>query len=157
MKTTRELAREETQKNLVQNLQELLVKNYDADKGFKKALKEVSNPELKQNLKGHAIMHYRFANELDRLIHSLNASPIEEGSTAGRLHRIWMDIIHSIPGSDDTTIINECKRGQMATLKEYREKIRDHKFPPQILEVLKKQLLELNTALNPPHLRDSVA
>lgn len=157
MKTTRELAREEIQKNLVQNLQELLVKNYDADKGLKKAIREVSNPDLKQYLKGQAIMHYRFANELDRLIHSLNASPIEEGSTAGMLHRLWMDIIHSIPGSDDTTILNECKRGQKATLKDYRDKIKAHKFPPQILEVLKKQLLELNTSLNPPDLRDNVA
>lgn len=102
-------------------------------------------------------MHHKFANELDRIIHSLNATPIEEGSTAGRFHRLWMDVIQSIAGNDDTTILNECKRGQRVTLKEYREILRFNKFPPQILEVLKKQLLQLNTAVNPPDLRDNVA
>ncbi len=147
MKTTRELAKEETQKKLVANLQELLVKNYDANKGFKKAVKEVKDSELKEYFKIQAFQHHRYATQLDKLIHSLNHTPIEEGSTVGRFHRIWMDVLKTITGNDDKTIFEECKRGQTATMKEYKEKLRDQRFPPEIKETLKKHLVELELTL----------
>lgn len=143
MKTTRELAREETQKQLVANLQELLVKNYDANKGFKKAVKEAKDPELKEYFKTQAFQHQKYSTQIDRLIHSFNHSPIEEGSTVGRFHRIWMDVLKTISDNDDKTIFEECKRGQKATMNEYREKLRNHKFPNEIKDILKKHLVEL--------------
>lgn len=147
MKTTRELAKEETQKQLVANLQELLVKNYDANKGFKKAVIEAKDPELKEYFKIQAFQHHRYATQLDRLIHSLNHTPIEEGSTVGRFHRIWMDVLKTITGNDDKIIFDECKRGQTSTMKEYRDKLRDHKFPQEIKDTLKKHLVELELTL----------
>lgn len=148
MKTTREAAKEETHKELVNNLQELLVKNYDANKGFKKAIKEAKDHELKEFFKIQAFQHHRYATQLDKLIHSLNHTPIEEGSTVGRFHRIWMDVLKTISGNDDKTIFEECKRGQTATMKEYREKLRNNKFPLEIKDLLKKHLLELETSLD---------
>lgn len=148
MKTTRESAREETQKQLVTNLQELLVKNYDANKGFKKAVKEAKDSELKEFFKTQAFQHHRFATQLDKLIHSLNHTPIEEGSAVGRFHRIWMDVLKIISDNDDKTIFEECRRGQTATMKEYREKLRNNKFPQEIKEVLKKHLVDLELTLD---------
>ncbi len=147
MKTTRELAKEETQKQLVANLQELLVKNYDANKGFKKAVKEAKDSDLKEYFKTQAFQHHRYATQLDRLIHSFNHTPIKEGSTVGRFHRIWMDVLTAITDNDDKTIFDECKRGQTSTMKEYKDKLRDHKFPPEIKEILKRQLVELELTL----------
>ncbi len=147
MKTTRELAREESQKQVVANLQELLVRNYDANKGFKKAVKEAGDKDLKEYFKVQAFIHQRYATQLDKLIHSLNHSPIEEGSTVGRFHRIWMDVILAISGNDDKTILEECRRGQTATMKVYKEKLRNKKFPNEIKEILKKHLVELELTL----------
>lgn len=147
MKTTRELAKEDTHNTLVQNLQELLVKNYDAHKGFIKAFKESRDHDLKEHLKLRAFLHQRNANEIDKLIHSLNATPLEEGSTVGRFHRIWMDVMIALSGHDDKTILEECLRGQKATLNEYRDKLKSHKFPPEIKEILKKHILELELSL----------
>lgn len=147
MKTTRELAKEESHDRLVQNLQQLLVKNYDADKGIRKALKEVKSKELKEHFKKEALRHQRFATELDRIIHSLNATPLEEGSAVGRFHRIWMDIMLVVSGNDDKTILAETKRGQKATIEEYEDKLKTQKFPSRIAEVLKRQLNELNENL----------
>ncbi|MCM4158916.1 PA2169 family four-helix-bundle protein [Antarcticibacterium flavum] len=149
MKTTRELAKEESHDRLVQNLQQLLVKNYDADKGIRKALKEVKSQKLKDYFKKEALRHHRYATELDRIIHSLNATPLEEGSAVGRFHRIWMDIMLVVSGNDDKTILSETKRGQKATIQEYEEKLKTGKFPPKIAEVLKRQLEELKTNLSP--------
>lgn len=143
MKTTRELAREDSQKQVVANLQELLVKNYDANKGFKKAVKETEEKELKEFFKVQAFLHQRYATELDKHIRGLNNNPIEQGSTVGKFHRIWMDIILSISGDDDKAILEECRRGQTATMKAYQEKLRNYKFPKKITEILKKHLVEL--------------
>lgn len=147
MKTTREFAREEAQKQVVSNLQDLLVMNYDANKGFKKAIKEAGDRELKEYLKVQAFMHQRYATQIDRLIHSLNHTPLEEGSTAGKFHRIYMDLILAISGNDDSKIMEECVRGQKATWKAYKEKLRNHNFPLEIKEVLKKHLVELDLTL----------
>ncbi|HSI69071.1 MAG TPA: PA2169 family four-helix-bundle protein [Gillisia sp.] len=147
MKTTRELAKEESHDRLVQNLQQLLVKNYDADKGIRKAFKEAKSQPLKDYFKKEALRHHRFATELDRIIHSLNATPMEEGSAVGRFHRIWMDIILAVSGNDDQTIVTETKRGQKATIKEYEEKLKNEKIPPRISEILKKQLEELKASV----------
>lgn len=148
MKTTRELAKEESHDRLVQNLQQLLVKNYDADKGIRKALKEAKNQNLKDYFKKEALRHHRYATELDRIIHSLNATPLEEGSAVGRFHRIWMDIILTVSGNDDQNIIAETKRGQKATIREYEEKLKSEKIPSRIAEILKKQLDELKASLS---------
>ena len=51
MKTTREEAKENIHDNLVDNLQGLLEKNYDAEKGFKKAVENAKNSQLKEFLK----------------------------------------------------------------------------------------------------------
>jgi len=147
MKTTRELTRQGTQKQLVENLQELLVKNYDANKGFKKAVREAGDPQLKEYFKVQAFMHQRYATEIDKLIHSLNHTPMEEGSMAGRFHRIWMDVLKAITGNDDESILEECRRGQTATMKGYRDKLRNYKFSSEIKEILKKHLVELELTL----------
>ncbi|QED36921.1 PA2169 family four-helix-bundle protein [Antarcticibacterium arcticum] len=147
MKTTRELAKEDTHNKLVQNLQELLVKNYDAHKGFIKAFKEARSKDLKDHLKIRAFLHQRNATEIDKLIHTLNETPLEEGSAVGRFHRIWMDVMIAITGHDDKTILEECLRGQKATLNEYKDKLKNYKFPGNIKEILKKHLLELELSL----------
>ena len=148
MKTTRELAREESHKQLVQSLQELLVKNYDAVTGFKKAMKEAKSKNLKEYLKIQAFRHHSYTNELDKVIRSLNETPFEEGSAAGKIHRVWMDVINSITGNNDEIILSECNRGQRASLKEYEEKLNKHKFPPVVLNMLKQQQQELEDTLD---------
>ncbi len=147
MKTTRELARADTHDKLVQNLQELLVKNYDAHKGFIKAFKEARDKDLKEHLKIRAFLHQRNSTEIDKIIHSLNATPLEEGSTVGRFHRIWMDVMIALTGHDDKTILDECLRGQKATFHEYKDKLKKYKFPNDIKEIMKKHLLELEFSL----------
>lgn len=143
MKTTRELAREDSHNKLVQNLQELLAKNYDANKGFIKAMKEAKAPDLKEYLKVRALIHHKYATQLDKLIHSLNENPIEEGSAVGRFHRVWMDVMRQLSGNNDETIFDECLRGQAATIREYNNKLQHYNFPSEIKQVLKNHLVEL--------------
>jgi uncharacterized protein (TIGR02284 family) len=138
MKTTRESAREASHKNLVHNLTDLLEKNYDAEKGYKKAIEHAKNPQLKKFLKEQAVQRNHFATEVDKQLHLLNEHPGESGSTLGTMHRYWIDLKTSITKKDDEAILEECLRGEKASLKEYEEKLKKNFLPPAIKEMLER-------------------
>ncbi|MDR5590230.1 PA2169 family four-helix-bundle protein [Christiangramia sp. SM2212] len=138
MKTTREIAREASHKSLVHVLTNLLEKNYDAEKGYKKAMEHTSNLDLRQFLKNQAVQRNHFATEIDKQIHLLNEHPKEKsnGSTLGSIHRFWMEIKGSWAKKDDESILEECLRGEKASLKEYEEQLKNHMFTLEIKELL---------------------
>ncbi|MGB8706227.1 MAG: PA2169 family four-helix-bundle protein [Gillisia sp.] len=148
MKTTREEVHEESHKHLVHNLQELLKKNYDAERGFKKAFEDTKEGHLRQFLKKQAVLRNHFATELDRVIRNLNAHPEDNGSTAGDFHRTWIDFKSSIFGHKDEAVLKEVIRGEKASLKEYQAKLSKFKFPIEISEILKKQKTAIEETIN---------
>ncbi len=157
MQTTREEAREKSREQLLSNLQGLLEKNYDAEKGFRNAITNVKNEHLKEYLKNQSVKRHRFVSELDREIRLLNEKPIESGSTTAKLHRTWMDIKSSIAGNDDEAVLEECIRGEKASEKEYREAIEENHFPPQIGNVLNNHLKEIQMTLSQVKTLESLA
>jgi uncharacterized protein (TIGR02284 family) len=148
MKTTKEKADQDIHNEIVDNIQDLLEKNYDAEKGFTKAMKEAKNTQLKSFLQQQAAQRGRFANELTQEIRNLNEVPKESGSTTGNLHRAWIDIKSSVSGNDDEAVLEECIRGEKASAKEYEEKLKEQNFPSQISNVLRNQASEINATLS---------
>lgn len=147
MKTTREAAKEVSHKELVNHLQELLEKNYDAEKGYKKALTETENLNLKEFLKNQAAQRNHFATELDNIIRNLNEEPIEASSALGNLHRTWMSIKTVFTKNDDEAILEECIRGEKASIKEYKERLSEYPFPSEIKPIIKDQLSKLEATI----------
>ncbi len=147
MKTTREEAKEDSHKNLINDLQELLEKNYDAEKGFKNAMEDTKNPQLKQFLKKQALQKDTFVTELEHLIRSLNAEPNEKGSTKGDLHRTWMDIKTALSSNKDEAVLEECIRGEKASKKEYEEKLKENYYTPEVTKVISAQLDEIKNTI----------
>ncbi|MCM8570133.1 PA2169 family four-helix-bundle protein [Gramella jeungdoensis] len=141
MKTTREAAREASHKNLVELLTVLLEKNYDAEKGYKKAIEHTKNADLKHFLRNQAAQRNHFATELDKQIHMLNEHPKSNsnGSALGTLHRLWIDVKSSWAKKDDEAILEECIRGEKASLKEYEERISKNILSPKIKIMLENQ------------------
>ena len=72
MKTTLEEAKENSHEDIVNHLQQLLEKNYDAEAGYKKAMTDADSSQLKNFLKQQAVLRNRFATELDKEIRDLN-------------------------------------------------------------------------------------
>lgn len=148
MKTTREAAREDSHEERAKHLQELLEKNYDAEKGFKKAIEHAKNPEVRRFLKEKAVMHNHFATELDSALHKLNVEPKEKGSFTGSLHRTWMDIKTSLTKDDDEAVLEECLRAEKAALKEYEKKLDKIRFSPLTIEILKGHYDQIGSSVN---------
>lgn len=148
MKTTLEEAHENKHKEVVNNLQGLLEKNYDAEEGFKKAMQEAKSQDLKEYLKRQAAQRNRFATELDHEVRELNEKPKEEGSVTGALHRTWMDLKTAFSNNDDEAILEECIRGEKASVEEYEEVIKNETIPLHISNILKNQVTEIKTTLS---------
>ena len=148
MKTTTEKAKEHNHDKLVDNLQELLEKNYDAQKGFTKAMEDAKNPRLKGFLQQQAAQRSRFATELTHEIRTLNEEPKESGSLTGDLHRTWIDIKSAVSGNDDEAVLEECIRGEKASWDEYDSKLKEENFPPNIASMLNKQASEIHDTLS---------
>ncbi|APG59575.1 ferritin-like domain-containing protein [Christiangramia salexigens] len=149
MKTTREAAREASHNQVVKHLQELLEKNYDAEKGYKKAMEHTNNPHLKKFLSKQAVQRNHFATELDKQLHMLNEHPKENGtgSALGSIHRIWIDFKTSLSKHTDESILEECIRGEKASVREYEDKIRKNEFHPDIKIMMEDHLSSIRKTL----------
>ena len=148
MKTTREEFKQKNHKVLVNNLQEFLKKNYDAEKGYKQALEDAEDIRLREFLKKKAIQRNRFATELDLQLRELNAVPVDVGSVAAEIHRSWMDLKAILSTNRDESLLEECLRGENFSKKEYQEKLSNHRFPPSVLEILQNQLVDISETIN---------
>ena len=147
METTRENAGQEMHKQITDNLQDLLEKNYDAQKGFTKAMQNAKSENLKHFLMKQAAQRSRFATELTQELRNLDEDPKESGSITGNLHRAWIDIKSSLSGNEDEAVLEECIRGEKASADEYHEKLKKYSFPIQISNVLHRQSSEINETL----------
>ena len=148
MKTTLEEAKQRTHKDTVNVLQSILEKNYDAEKGYTKAMTDAKTPALKGFLKQQAAQRSRFATSIDQQLRQLNETPKESGSTTGTLHRAWIDIKSSLTGNDDEAVLNEVIRGEKASVEEYQEVLKNNTLSPEITHELQSQLGDIQGTLN---------
>ena len=148
MKTSLEEAREDSHKETVNLLQGILEKNYDAEKGYKKAMTDAENPALKNFLQAQALQRSNFATAIDKELRDLGEEPKESGSVTGSLHRAWIDIKSSVAGNDDEAVLEEVIRGEKASVDEYQDAINNNALPPKIDNVLKSQLRDIQGTLS---------
>ena len=147
-KTTLEKAREDSHDKLVEKLQGILEKNYDAEEGYKEAMLKADNGFLTKYLKERAAMRSQFANEISHTILKLNETPIESGSTKGTIHRTWMNIKDAFSSNSDEGILEECLRGEKASVEEYKEAMDDYMFPVDINSMLTNQLKRVEQSVS---------
>lgn len=149
MKTTREAAKEASHKQLVNDLHDLIAKNYEAEKSYKNAIEHAQNVNLKHFLRDQAAIHNHFTTELDKHLHLLNEHPKENGNSKkfGDIQRLWMNFKNIFGKKGDEAILEECIRGEKQCIKEYEQKIRDNKFHPDVKEMMNRHLVRLRELL----------
>ena len=92
---------------------DLLEKAYDAEKGFRKAAKNVDSATLKNFFTQKALEREGFKNELRNELLA-NGLKIKEdsGSATGFLHRAWMDTKALFSTDDDKSMLQEVRNGE---------------------------------------------
>lgn len=129
-------------------LNELLVKNYDAEKGYIEAYKNVDSNDLKIFFKRRAIERSNFAKELRTEILQYGEIPEDSGSFKGAMHRNWMKLKSTFSENDEAAILEEAIRGEETSLEEYNELITEKNLPPTIDSLIAKHQNAIQVAIN---------
>lgn len=129
-------------------LNELLIKNYDAEKGYLNAAENVDNTNLKIFFKRRASERSEFAKELRTEILKYGEIPEYSGSLKGTVHRNWMSLKSLFSSNDAEAILEEAIKGEKASLEEYDEVLKDRTLPPSIDALLFKHRNAIQSAIN---------
>lgn len=135
-------------KETVNILQELLQKNYDAEAGYKQIMQKTETMVLKQWLQEKAKQRSQFANELDGQIRQLNGTPLTDGSVLGSAHRAWIDVKTSLSSNTDEAILEECIRGEKASVEEYQKQLDKVGVFSDVNNLVYDQMVSIKSALN---------
>lgn len=129
-------------------LNELLVKNYDAEKGYLNAIENVDNKNLKMFFKRRASERSEFAKDLRTEILRYGEIPENDGSFKGAMHRNWTTLKATFSSNNEEAVLEEAIKGEETSLKEYNEILTDNTLPPTIDSLLTKQKNAIQTAIN---------
>ena len=138
----------ESHEDIVNVLQELLQKNYDAEAGYKQVMVKSENLALKTWLQKKAQQRHLFATQLDFMIRELNVTPAVDGTLLGTAHRAWIDVKTTLSSNADEAILQECIRGENASVEEYEKQLNALESNPGIKDLLNSQLSTIKAALN---------
>ena len=127
-------------KKVVSTLNELIETCRDGLDGFKEAAQNVKNPDLKSFFNDAATERAFCVQELQTEVRNLGGEAEKTGSTAGAIHRVWMDIKGTLTGKDDHSILSECERGEDSAVSAFRDALKEGNLPPNLLTIVERQL-----------------
>ena len=139
---------ESKNKETVNLLNDLLERNYDAEKGYKKAAEDAKSPVLKEFFRDYAGQRYTFGHELKEEIKRLGGEPDKGTSATGTLHRTWIDIKTALSTDKDETVVEECIRGEKAALDDYEDVLKKSELSMASREVIQRQHDKIQSAVN---------
>ncbi len=131
---------------LIDELNDIIVKNYDAARGFKTAANNVKLQELKEVFLECSTQRKKFAGELQQEIRTLGGEPKHETSAISAMHRAWMDVKSTVASDEEEAILGACVTGEKAAVKEYDELLGEN-IPSNVREVIQVQRNVVNDTL----------
>jgi uncharacterized protein (TIGR02284 family) len=126
----------------VQKLNDLIQMCKDSEHGLRQAAAEVHNKEHRTLLLDSARRRAEFASQLQEEVRKLGAKPEKYGSTAGTVHRGWMNVRYQMNLHHDQVVLEECLRGEEVALKMY-EDIFEYKVLPELEPLLHDQFVHV--------------
>ncbi len=115
------------QTELTSRINDLIETLKDGQEGFKQAAEGVKDPQLKSLFTDYSLQRSRFATELQSEARVLGESkPETSSSTAGALHRAWINLKSAVTSGDDHAILAECERGEDSAVEEYKKAMNDN-------------------------------
>jgi uncharacterized protein (TIGR02284 family) len=132
---------------VIDTLNNLIETCRDGQQGFKDAAEAVNDSELKTLFYEYSQQRAQFGAVLMELVRELGGDPTHSGSTAGALHRGWIELKSAITGGSDQAILNECERGEDSAKDNYREAL-ERNLPANIADVVRQQATAVQAAHN---------
>lgn len=135
-----------TPSEVFDQLNKLLTRSYDAEKGYAEAAENVKSTELKSLFMAQSRQRAEFAQALDREIRAIGGEPDNGTSLASDLHRAWINIKAAFAGDDDKALVEECNRGDKEALDNYNSVLQETDLMPSTRHLLLNQKEKIETA-----------
>ncbi len=128
-------------------LNALLEKNYDAEKGYKKAAENAEHANLKAFFTKKSKLRNVFGHALKTELAAYGQKPDKGGSAAGTMHRTWMDVKALFSADNDESMLEEAITGEKAAVKEYRDVLKEADLPPSTATLVRDQMEKIERDL----------
>jgi uncharacterized protein (TIGR02284 family) len=142
--------------NNTEALKDLIVINNDRIEGYKKAVNETDDTDLKSLFQELADQSSKLKTELQQHYSGTNM-PTDETRNDGKLYRVWMDMKTALTGKDRKGVLNSCEYGEDVALKTYDSVLeKRNELPTDVASLVQRQRDELKSSHdNVRALRDS--
>ena len=114
----------------------------DAERGFRHVADYATKPDVKSLFLDIASQRATFAAALLPHAQRLGGARETDGTTAGALHRTWIDLRHALAGNDQQAVVREAERGEHFSLGVYKDAL-EGMLPPTVRDVVESQYAEL--------------
>lgn len=128
----------DTNKAVLDTLNNLIETCKDGEEGFRTAADGLTDQSAKATFAKFARERGQMARELQDEVKGLGGSPETSGSTAGTLHRGWINIKSVVTGKDDHKIIAEAERGEDVAKAAYESALKEA-LPVQVTALVSRQ------------------
>ena len=102
-------------------LNDLIDNCFDSERGFQEAADNANDASIKRFFGEASRERGRYMLSLLREVRTLGGGYESRGTTGAALHRLWMNIIGTLSGRDDQSLLAEAERGEDSLLKSYEE------------------------------------
>lgn len=123
---------------VISTLNELIETCKDGQQGFRTAADLVKDASLKSLFDGYSREREQFVTDLQAEVGRLGQKPERTGSTAGALHRGWINIKSMATGASEASIIAEAERGEDSAVRTYQDALNQN-LPSQIRSIVQRQ------------------
>ena len=135
-------------KEVISTLNELIETLKDGQEGFREASEAVQDSQLKTLFDEFSLQRAKFAGELQNQVIQLGESdPENTSSTAGAMHRAWINIKSAVTSRDDHAILSECERGEDSAVAAYKKAMdEESRLSAPLREIVSRQYTAVKAA-----------
>ncbi|MCK0159168.1 ferritin-like domain-containing protein [Allomuricauda sp. F6463D] len=126
-------------KKIEDSINDIIQKNEDAIKGYKKAAENADQIGLKNYFLTKSEERRNFLIGLKASVPALETRDEIDGSTTGAVHRAWMDTKAFFSADNDESMLEEAIRGDKAAVEEYNEVLGDTGLPIEAAKIIREQ------------------
>lgn len=135
------------QKETISTINSLIETLKDGQEGFRQAAEAVKDSQLKTLFNEYSLQRSRFAGELQNEAIGMGESdPENTSSTAGAMHRAWINLKSAITTQDDHAILAECERGEDSAVAEYKKAMEQKELTSPIRDTISRQYTDVKAA-----------
>jgi uncharacterized protein (TIGR02284 family) len=135
------------QKEIISTINGLIETLKDGQQGFREASEAVKDSQLKSLFSEYSLQRGKFAGELQNEAITLgDHDPEDSSSTAGAMHRAWINLKSAITSGDDHAVLAECERGEDSAVNEYKKAMEAEDLSTPVRETISRQFTDVKNA-----------